>query len=63
MTSVAKAEALERVPRDKLRVNHKGQIMVRLHKFMVRSLNFILNAVEGHLDIIKQGAIRSDFAF
>ena len=56
MTSVANAEALERVPRDKLRVNHKGQIMVR-------SLDFILNAVEGHLDIINQGAIRSDFAF
>lgn len=62
MTSVAKAEALGRVPRDKVRVNHKGQIMEHLHKSMVRSLDFILNAVEGHLDI-KQGAIRSDFAF
>ena len=39
---MAKAEALERVPRDEVRVNHKGQIMETLHNFMVRSLDFIL---------------------
>lgn len=30
---------------------------------MLRSLNFILNSAEGHLDIIKRGAMGSDLSF
>lgn len=34
----------------------RGQVMQSLREVMVKSVDFILNAVEWHLDIIKQGS-------
>lgn len=45
----------DRVLGDKVGAD-QGQLTWSLHRAVVRSLDFILNAVEGHLDITKQGS-------
>lgn len=41
----------------------RSQFTWNLHWAVARSLDFILNTVEGHLDIISRGARRSELPF